>query len=164
MVVVSIIPVKSSQRVQAARVACGRILERSTVNTAFKAAAVALGLGPADHATHSLRAGGATALYAIGWPPSKTQRRGRWLSDCWLLYIWPDREQTPSAFILLDEPSGHFGNRQHPGVELDLTTELRILGGGPSCKAYSGAGKQQFHDDGRANGFRDTAEYLSSSS
>ncbi|EGB02877.1 hypothetical protein AURANDRAFT_68481 [Aureococcus anophagefferens] len=63
--------------------ACGRVLERSTVNTALKAAAVALGLDPADHATHSLRAGGATALYAIGWPPSKIQRRGRWLSDCW---------------------------------------------------------------------------------
>ena len=73
--------------------ACGRVLERSTVNTALKAAAVALGLDPADHATHSLRAGGATALYAIGWPPSKIQRRGRWLSDCWLLYIWPDREE-----------------------------------------------------------------------
>ena len=65
--------------------ACGRVLERSTVNTALKAAAVALGLDPADHATHSLRAGGATALYAIGWPPSKIQRRGRWLSDCWFL-------------------------------------------------------------------------------
>ena len=39
-----------------------------------------------------------------------------------------------------------------------LITELRILGGGPSCKAFSGAGKQQFLDDGRANGFRDTAE------
>ena len=75
--------------------ACGRVrvLERSTVDTALKAAAVALGLDPADHATHSLRAGGATALYAIGWPPSKIQRRGRWLSDCWLLYIWPDREE-----------------------------------------------------------------------
>ena len=31
--------------------------------------------------------------FSFGWPPSKIQRRGRWLSDCWLLYIWPDREE-----------------------------------------------------------------------
>ena len=82
--------------------ACGRVLERSTVNTALKAAAVALGLDPADHATHSLRAGGATALYAIGWPPSKIQRRGRWLSDCWFLeggsYLLPLSVRCPTKY------------------------------------------------------------------
>ena len=70
------------------------VISRSEVNKALKLAALKLGLDPDDHTTHSLRAGGATALWRAGWPPAKIKRRGRWLSDCWLIYyIWPGREE-----------------------------------------------------------------------
>ena len=69
------------------------VISRAEVNKALKSAALKLGLDPDDHTTHSLRAGGATALWRAGWSPPKIKRRGRWLSDCWLTYIWPGREE-----------------------------------------------------------------------
>ena len=48
---------------------------------------------PADATgTHSLRIGGATAVYAAtGGNKDKTQRLGRWASDAFQGYVWEDR-------------------------------------------------------------------------
>jgi hypothetical protein len=72
----------------------GDTLERATVNKALRDTAARMGLDPDAHKTHSLRAGGASALFALGWPPAKIQRRGRWVSDCWLLYVWQGRQDS----------------------------------------------------------------------
>ena len=37
--------------------------------------------------THSLRIGGATALYAAGADPTVIRTMGRWSSDCYRLYV-----------------------------------------------------------------------------
>ena len=43
--------------------------------------------------THSLRAGGATAMWAAGYSAEEIQRRGRWVSQCFRIYIWEGRER-----------------------------------------------------------------------
>ena len=55
-----------------------------------------LGL-PAEHVTsHSLRAGGATAMWAMGKSDAEIQFRGRWKSLCYKLYVWGSREKQAS--------------------------------------------------------------------
>ena len=44
--------------------------------------------------THSLRAGGATAMSAAGYSVKEIQRRGRWVSQCFRIYIWEGRERS----------------------------------------------------------------------
>lgn len=70
----------------------GEVLRAAAVSRAVKEAAVAKGASAADADTHSLRAGGASAMWHAGYPPDRIQRRGRWLSECWKLYIWVSRE------------------------------------------------------------------------
>ena len=65
---------------------------RERVGQLIKEAAVRMGADPKDVASHSLRAGGATALFNAGYTPTEIQMRGRWVSDCWLQYIWRGRE------------------------------------------------------------------------
>ena len=43
--------------------------------------------------THSLRAGGAAAMWACNYTVEQIQRRGRWASQCFRIYIWEGRER-----------------------------------------------------------------------
>ena len=45
------------------------------------------GIRPSDVSSHSLRAGGATAMHLNGIPDSTIQKLGRWSSDTFLIYI-----------------------------------------------------------------------------
>ena len=47
----------------------------------------AVGENPDDFGTHSLRIGGATALFAAGATPTVIRTMGRWSSDCYQLYV-----------------------------------------------------------------------------
>ena len=40
------------------------------------------------YGSHSLRVGGATALYHAGVPVEVIKRYGRWVSDCFQGYLW----------------------------------------------------------------------------
>ena len=42
---------------------------------------------PTDFGTHSLRIGGATALFAAGADETVIRTMGRWSSDCYRLYV-----------------------------------------------------------------------------
>jgi hypothetical protein len=44
--------------------------------------------------THSLRAGGGTAMWAAGYSAEEIQRRCRWVSQCSRIYIWEGRERS----------------------------------------------------------------------
>ena len=48
----------------------------------------------ADFGAHSLRIGGATALFAAGADPIHIRTMGRWSSDCWRLYVRACFEQS----------------------------------------------------------------------
>ena len=60
---------------------------RNEVAEVLRRAAVELG-EPTDRlSTHSLRAGGATALYAAGYGEAEITYHGRWASASWLVYV-----------------------------------------------------------------------------
>jgi hypothetical protein len=46
-----------------------------------------IGLDPAHYGTHSLRIGGATALFAAGASETVIRTMGRWSSDCFRIYV-----------------------------------------------------------------------------
>ncbi len=67
-------------------------VKRETLEGWLRAAAAANGL-PVDRVgTHSLRVGGATALYNAGWELAAVQRFGRWASGAFHGYLWDSRE------------------------------------------------------------------------
>ena len=55
---------------------------------------VAIGEDPTQFGAHSLRIGGATALFAAGADPLHIRTMGRWSSDCYRLYVRACFEQT----------------------------------------------------------------------
>jgi len=81
------------------------------VNKAIKRAATRLGLDPRQYASHSLRRGGATALFLGGAKDLTIQRFGRWKSDAYKIYTCIDTRQlsTLSARMTttIQSPMGH---------------------------------------------------------
>jgi integrase len=57
------------------------------VQSLLKEAASRDGFDQNDFTSHSLRAGGASAMYHNGFTVEEIQRRGRWASDVWKIYI-----------------------------------------------------------------------------
>ena len=55
---------------------------------------LAIGEEPKQFGLHSLRIGGATALFAAGATPIVIRTMGRWSSDCYRLYVRACYEQT----------------------------------------------------------------------
>jgi len=60
---------------------------RNEVAEVLRQAAAAMGESPDMLSTHSLRAGGATALYAAGYGEAEITYHGRWASASWLVYV-----------------------------------------------------------------------------
>ena len=75
----------------------GFILSREYLSDVIKRAAVRCGLNLEDYASHSLRKGGATALFHAGWPDEHIRRFGRWVSDCWKRYVYSARRDMAGA-------------------------------------------------------------------
>jgi hypothetical protein len=69
----------------------GDYLVRSDVHRKIAAAAVAENLAPEDLGTHSLRIGGASALWAQYKDSALVQRMGRWRSQAFHGYLWEAR-------------------------------------------------------------------------
>ena len=59
-----------------------------------KALMSAVGEDPSEFGAHSLRIGGASALFAAGAEPIHIKTMGRWSSDCYRLYVRACFEQT----------------------------------------------------------------------
>jgi len=68
----------------------GRLVTRGDVQEIIERAAVAAGASPKDVGTHSLRIGGASALYAKFRGTALVQRWGRWKGDASQCYSWED--------------------------------------------------------------------------
>ena len=64
-----------------------RVLSRDQASAMVKQMAVLRGQHPANYATHSMRAGGATTLAAAGLDHRLIQIAGRWRSDTYKTYI-----------------------------------------------------------------------------
>ena len=69
----------------------GNVIEKTVIARLLRTAALRSGLDPSVMDTHSLRAGGCTAMADAGFPEHEIQRRGRWASACWKIYCWGTR-------------------------------------------------------------------------
>ena len=65
----------------------GKVLHRNKVHALLKGVASRFDYNPAGFSSHSLRAGGASAMYHNGFSVEEIRRRGRWVSDVWKVYI-----------------------------------------------------------------------------
>ena len=70
----------------------GKLMTREAVQTALQLAARALGFNAERLGSHSLRFGGASALWAAYHDSGLVRRWGRWASDCFQSYIWEGRK------------------------------------------------------------------------
>ena len=68
----------------------GRVLRREEVQRVLQQAAQACGLPPERFQSHSLRIGGATALYQATGEIELVKRRGRWFSSAVQRYLHDD--------------------------------------------------------------------------
>lgn len=64
----------------------GLCLSSRAMSRAIKKGAAALGLDPTHFGTHSLRSGGATALFEAGISDTAIKQQGRWRSNCFQMY------------------------------------------------------------------------------
>ena len=74
------------------RTADDKLLPRGAVQAAIEASAKALNMPPGDLGTHSLRFGGASAIWAAYGESALVKRWGRWASDSFQTYLWDARE------------------------------------------------------------------------
>ena len=73
---------------------CDRIgvhLSRETVQAVLREAALATGTPAEAIGSHSLRFGGASALWSAYHDSGLVKRWGRWASDSFHTYLWEDR-------------------------------------------------------------------------
>ena len=96
-------------------------LPRVDVQAWLRFGAEASGIPGERVGTHSLRIGGATALFHIGWSFGMIQRFGRWKSDAFHGYLWDRFDGDPKtasamAASRFDLHAGILGNVGDPGV------------------------------------------------
>ena len=82
---------QSEQHDPLLRWANGKPLRRHEVQAPVMHAATALGGNPSRIGTHSLRFGGASALWAACCDPAVVKRWGRWASEAFQRYLWEAR-------------------------------------------------------------------------
>mmetsp|Transcript_1899 Transcript_1899/g.2509 ORF Transcript_1899/g.2509 Transcript_1899/m.2509 type:complete len:348 (-) Transcript_1899:869-1912(-) len=75
----------------------GRVLHRDVVTGALREAASELGVPLRAISVHSLRSGGASALWDAGFTAEEIKRKGRWSSDCWKMYVWNGKRRRDDA-------------------------------------------------------------------
>jgi integrase len=75
----------------------GLMVTREMVADLLKEAAIELGHPADEFSSHSLRRGGATALYSKGYSREEIMYVGRWKSDVWLRYAKMTQQKLSSA-------------------------------------------------------------------
>ena len=66
----------------------GKPVRREDIQHVLELSALAAGRCPAEMGSHSLRIGGATAMYHSTNDLARVRRFGRWASDCFHVYLW----------------------------------------------------------------------------
>ena len=70
----------------------GKFIQRVEIQVILERAASACGVDPGSMGSHSLRFGGASALWAAFRDTGLVQRWGRWSSDAFQGYLWESRD------------------------------------------------------------------------
>ena len=89
------------------RKADGSAYTTDDIRNLIRQIVAAIGLDPALFGAHSLRIGGATALFAAGADPIHIRTMGRWSSDCYRLYVRSCFEQTIAWTAKIGSQSVH---------------------------------------------------------
>ena len=89
------------------RKADGSAFTTDDIRNLVRQIVAAIGLDPALFGAHSLRIGGATALFAAGADPIHIRTMGRWSSDCYRLYVRSCFEQTVAWTARIGSQSVH---------------------------------------------------------
>ena len=84
----------------------GKPILREHVQQLLEYATVALGGDPGRIGSHSLRIGGATALYHTVKDLAYVQRFGRWASDAYHVYLWDSHDLTKGVAKRMEESKG----------------------------------------------------------
>ena len=95
----------------------GRHLRRERVQQLLGLAGAAAGLCPSQLGTHSLRIGGATALYKAGFDVECIKRMGRWASNAVHNYLWETHEKQRGLAARMVEETGTLTSVQAFGRE-----------------------------------------------
>ena len=77
-----------------------RVWTRNQVTASLRDLVGKQGLVPGEYALHSGRTGGATRLAAGGVSTMQIQRRGRWKSDAFMMYVRATREEDRVSRVL----------------------------------------------------------------
>lgn len=90
-----------------------------------------LGLDQRRYGSHSLRAGGATTLAVLGFPPYLIQAMGRWKTLAYQLYISiPDSELRRASSAMGGVAGSHLFGGLHPDraslVSLDNVASVQL--------------------------------------
>ena len=95
------------------RHANGDAFTTDQVRDLVKALMLSIGENPDQFGAHSLRFGGATALFAAGADPIHIKTMGRWSSDCWRLYVRACFEQSIAWSVRLGSQEVHDMHGEH---------------------------------------------------
>jgi hypothetical protein len=79
----------------------GEPMVREDIQHLLTLAAIAVGVDPARMGSHSLRIGGATAMYHMNHDLEYVKRFGRWKSDCFHRYLWEAHEPPKGIATLM---------------------------------------------------------------
>eukprot|EP00613_Pedinella_sp_CCMP2098_P047550 CAMPEP_0171835854 /NCGR_PEP_ID=MMETSP0992-20121227/11230_1 /TAXON_ID=483369 /ORGANISM="non described non described, Strain CCMP2098" /LENGTH=206 /DNA_ID=CAMNT_0012451755 /DNA_START=381 /DNA_END=998 /DNA_ORIENTATION=+ len=106
----------------------GKVLSRDKMAVALQGAAQRLGLKEDEINVVSLRSGGATAMYHAGFSVEAIQRRGRWASNCWKIYVQDSRDTAQDVAARMAEAKITL---------IERSTERRVesLADGAACQA-----------------------------
>jgi len=72
----------------------GKVVPRAAITALIERAAKALGVFDGDYSTHSLRFGGASAIWAAYSDTTLVKRWGRWSSESFQTYLWDSRRNS----------------------------------------------------------------------
>ena len=70
----------------------GKVVPRAAITALIERAAKSLGVFDGDYSTHSLRFGGASAIWAAYSDTALVKRWGRWSSESFQTYLWDSRK------------------------------------------------------------------------
>jgi len=97
----------------------GSMLKRSEIQSWLRRAGAACGTPPDLLGSHSLRIGGACALYHAGHDTELIKRWGRWASAAFHVYLWETAEQSKGvAKTMVNAPGTLIAARGLGSVEL----------------------------------------------
>lgn len=113
-----------------------RFLSRAFVTGYCKKMAALAGLPVGHYDTHSLRAGGACAMWAAGVPTRTIRARGRWKSDCFMIYITQSNSRTAKlAQRMIDAADDYLDYAKlHERLQVDMLLPSRFtaIAGAPT--------------------------------